>query len=175
MLKPLLKKLYRPRLMRFAVVGLSGVPVNLGVLYVLADQLGWPVWLASPLAIQVSIIWNFLLNDSWTFRDKKAGARAGFFKRLYRYNLVSLVGLGIQWGTALGMNEFFMRTFELDVPGFWKYPAQLTGIGVAMAWNFLSNFYFTWAQKKPGAEPEPEAEAADELPPGDSAGSPAQG
>lgn len=161
MLKRLAKKVVRPRLLRFAAVGLSGIPVNLGMLWVFADYLGWPLWLSSPIAIEISIVWNFLLNDAWTFRDKKAGASAGFFHRAYRYNLVSLVGLAIQWGTALGTSHLIVTSLELDAPGLWKYPAQLTGIAVAMAWNFASNFYFTWAQKKPGeveALGEPEGE-----------------
>lgn len=163
-MKSLFKKLMSPRLIRFAVVGMSGIPVNLGMLWLLADHLGWPLWLASPLAIEISIIWNFLLNDAWTFGDKKASASAGFLRRMYRYNLVSLVGLAIQWGTAIGANHMFMQTFELDEPGIWKYPAQLSGIAVAMAWNFVSNFYFTWAQKKPEPEAVEDDEAASPAP-----------
>ena len=165
-MRALIGKVARPRFIRFAAVGLSGVPVNLGMLWVFADELGWPVWIASPIAIEISILWNFLLNDGWTFRDKKAEARVGFFRRMYRCNLVSLVGLGIQYATALGMNQLFMSTFELDAPGLWKYPAQLTGIAVAMGWNFASNFYFTWAQKKPETS---EAAPAPSSPPSDPA------
>lgn len=159
MLKSLIKKAAHPRLMRFAIVGLSGIPVNLGMLWLLCDYLGWSLWLGSPLAIEVSIVWNFLLNDTWTFSDRKAEASAGFVRRMYRYNMVSLVGLGIQFAAALAMNRVFMQALELSEPGLWKYPAQMAGIAIAMAWNFLSNFYFTWAQKKPEAA----AEASDDA------------
>ncbi len=161
MLKKLIKKVARPRILRFAVVGLSGVPVNLGMLWLFSDILGWSLWVASPLAIEISIIWNFFLNDTWTFSDRKAEASVGFVKRLYRYNGVSFVGLGIQFAAALAVNQMVMRNLGLTEPGIWKYPAQMVGIGVAMGWNFLSNFYFTWAQKKPEAAPSIE-EAASE-------------
>lgn len=151
MLKKLIKKVARPRILRFAVVGLSGVPVNLGMLWLFSDMMGWSLWLASPLAIEISIIWNFFLNDTWTFSDRKADASVGFMMRLYRYNGVSFVGLGIQFAAALAVNEMVMRYLGLAEPGNWKYPAQMVGIGTAMGWNFLSNFYFTWAQKKPEA------------------------
>ena len=163
-IKALIKKAAHPRLLRFGMVGLSGVPVNLGMLWLFSDNLGWPLALASPLAIEISIIWNFLLNDTWTFSDRKADASAHFFKRMYRYNVVSLVGLAIQVGAAFAMNQVFMKTFELTEPGIWKYPAQMVGIAVAMSWNFLSNFYFTWAQKKPAETPQVEAGPPAEVP-----------
>jgi putative flippase GtrA len=161
-LKALVKKLARPRLMRFAVVGLSGVFVNLGMLAALADGLEWPDVLSSAVAIEVSILWNFLLNNAWTFKDRNATARIGFFRRMGVYNLVSLVGLGIQLLAFIGMNHVFVTTFDLQEPGLWKYPSQLVGIAIAMAWNFLSNFYFTWAQAKAPAPEAPPAE--DEAP-----------
>lgn len=164
MLKALFKKLARPRVIRFAVVGFSGVFINLGMLALFADGLEWPDVLSSAMAIEISILWNFLLNNAWTFRDRNAQARIGFFRRMGVYNLVSLVGLGIQLAAFVGMNQVFMSTFALEEPGLWKYPSQLVGIAIAMAWNFISNFYFTWAQAK--AVPEtadlPPAPAPDE-------------
>ena len=35
---------------------------------------------------------------------------------------------------------------EIEDIGIWKYAATCLGIGVATVWNFLSNFYWTWAQ-----------------------------
>lgn len=152
MLALFLKKLRSPRLWRFAAVGFSGVFVNMGVLALLAEVFKVPdVW-ASAAAIELSIIWNFLLNNAWTFRDKNEQAKAGFLQRMVTYNVVSLVGMAIQLGCFVGLNQVFMQLMNLSEPGLWKYPSQLVGIGVAMAWNLLSNFYFTWAQAKPAPE-----------------------
>lgn len=163
MLRRVLKRLMSPRLLKFGVVGASGVVVNLGSLWILADVLHLDDWVAatfglnvvifgvdavlsSATAIEISIIWNFLLNNSWTFRDRNERARVGFIPRLLRYNLVSLVGLAIQLAAFVILTAAAMRALELTDAGFWKYPSQLVGIGVAMAWNLLANFYFTWAQ-----------------------------
>ena len=138
--------------------------MNLGMLFLFADvlhlddvvarTLGRPLeifgvssTLSSALAIEVSIIWNFLLNNAWTFQDKNEHARAGFFSRMVAYNVVSLVGLAIQLATFVLLAGAFMRMFELEDAGIWKYPAQLVGIAIAMGWNLVSNFYFTWAQR----------------------------
>ncbi len=142
-----LGRLLSPRLLRFGVVGFSGVFVNLGALWMLADRLGVPDVAASALAIEISIVWNFFLNDAWTFSDRNAQARAGYLVRMFRYNVVSLVGLLIQLGTFVAATSLVERLLALDSPGLWKYPAQLAGIAVAMGWNFVSNFYWTWAQR----------------------------
>jgi putative flippase GtrA len=139
-----------PRLARFAAVGVSGVFVNLGALFLLADVLRVPDSLSSACAIEISIISNFLLNNAWTFQDKNQRARAGFFARMYRYNLVSLIGGAIQWLTFVVLTSLASHLLGAAAPGVWKYIAQLTGIAVATVWNFLSNFFWVWAQREPG-------------------------
>lgn len=150
-------KFLSPRVIRFGVVGLSGVVVNLGMLHLLYDVLGMHRMSASAWAIEVSIISNFLLNNAWTFKDKNEQAKASFFMRWARYNLVSLVGLVIQLGVFEGCNRLVMHALELTEPGYWVYPAQLCGIAIAMSFNFFSNFYWTWAQNR--------ATPAESLPP----------
>jgi len=102
--------------------------------------------LSSAIAIEISIIWNFLLNNAWTFSDRNEQAKTQFFTRMIRYNLVSLVGLVIQLGTFIAAKQGLQSYFGFDTIGHWKYFAQILGIGVATIWNFLSNFYWTWAQ-----------------------------
>ncbi len=172
----LIRLMWRPRLWRFAAVGFSGVFVNLGFLFLFSDVLHiddrLEQWLghqlivfgvrdvvSSAAAIELSILWNFLLNNAWTFRDKNARARSGVLSRLVAYNVVSLVGLLIQLAAFIGLNALIMRSLGLNDPGLYKYGAQLVGIGAAMAWNFLSNFYFTWAQHDDEPEDAPERPA----------------
>src|SRR6202044_2216486 len=52
--------------LRFALVGASGTVVNLGV-FDAALHANLSKYVASPLAVEVSIIWNFVLNNYWTF------------------------------------------------------------------------------------------------------------
>src|SRR5512140_561370 len=86
------------RLLRFVAVGATGVAVNLAGLWLLAGVLALREVLASALAIEASIVWNFFLNNAFTYGDRNAAAQAGPARRLLRYNLVSLVGLAIQLG-----------------------------------------------------------------------------
>jgi dolichol-phosphate mannosyltransferase len=144
-----LKRVASQRFIQFAAVGFSGVFVNLGLLYLFAERARMGENLSSGLAIELSIIWNFLLNNWITFRDKNADAHSGFLSRLLRYNLVGLVGLAIQLGAAALMRTIFMHAMHLVEIGFWRYPSQLVGIVLAIVWNFATNFFWTWRQKAP--------------------------
>ena len=55
---------------RFCLTGASGVLVNLGSFRVLT-ALGLHRFLASPIAIELSIVSNFLINNYWTFADRR--------------------------------------------------------------------------------------------------------
>lgn len=136
----------RSRMLRFAAVGASGVLVNLGALWLFASALALREVLASAAAIEVSIVWNFCLNNAFTYGDRNAQARAGFWERLGRYNLVSLVGLGIQLGTFLLARAALLRALGRESLGELRYAAQLVGIVLATAWSFAGNLHFTWRQ-----------------------------
>ena len=144
--------------LRFCLVGASGVFVNLGCLWFF-EQLEVVTNLASALAIQCSIGSNFILNERWTFR---AGPTARW-RRAIRFQLVSLFGALLQWGSFLLLNLFWAQLLWperwgewraihgwlgaiSDPPqvGHWIYLSQLCGIALATGWNFLANFYWTW-------------------------------
>ncbi len=55
------------KLFKFGVVGLTGIIVNEGVLIYLKGYINLSLWFAPVPAIELSIISNFILNDSWTF------------------------------------------------------------------------------------------------------------
>jgi putative flippase GtrA len=133
------------RVVRFAAVGASGVAVNLGVLHLLAGVLGVREILSSAIAIESSIVWNFLLHDAVTFRDRREGARAGPVGRLVRYHAISAVGALVQLGTfvlaALALSRASGRT---DL-GALRYPAQAAGIAAAFVWSFGGSMRFAWA------------------------------
>jgi putative flippase GtrA len=145
-----LRGLFRSRFVRFAAVGASGVVVNLATLGMLAGLLGIPEVAASALAVEVSIGWNFALNNAFTYRDHNAGAEAGLLQRLVRYNLVSLVGLGLQLGTFVLLRGVLLHALHRESLGSLRYLAQCAGIVLATGWSFLGNLRFTWRQATGG-------------------------
>lgn len=166
-------------LMKFGVVGGLGVVVNLSVL-ALMRWMGCSDTVASAIAIEISIISNFVLNERWTFQARVAEHQGrGWGRRMWRFQLVSSVGAVLQWSTFVALNvlwaylEIGMRaethswvTYQttlnqgawhhvITTPpqvGDWVYLSQLIGIGGATAWNFLANYYWTWAAEHPRSE-----------------------
>jgi len=70
---------------KFYLVGLSGIIINLLALYLLISYL--PFYISSFLAILISIIWNFILNDLFVFKIKK--------KKLWKRFLLFFGGRGL--------------------------------------------------------------------------------
>ena len=122
------------RFARFGFVGALGLVVNSAVLFAAHGLAGLPLAVASPLAVEVAIIHNFLWNDRWTF-----GANDFSFGRLARFNLTSLGGLVIASGTLYALAVYCGVHYIL---------ANLVGVGVATAWNFGTSLLWTWGSRR---------------------------
>jgi putative flippase GtrA len=134
------------RLVRFGAVGASGALVNLGALHLLAGVLGVRELLASAIAIEASVLWNFALNDRFTFGDLRAGPWAA---RALRYHLVSAVGVALQLGT-FGAALLAATHAGRQGLGPVRYPAQAAGIALAFAWNFAASRRWAWGRPVSG-------------------------
>jgi dolichol-phosphate mannosyltransferase len=125
------------RVFKFGIVGLSGIVVNLGILFLLVEFFSLNKDLASPIAIEIAILNNFLWNDVWTFRSVE-NRNASRWHRLGAFNLVSIGGAVINYGIFLALTSWFAVYYLV---------AQLVGILVGFAWNFLVNRRLTWTRK----------------------------
>ena len=80
------------RYARFCVVGATGVAVDMGIIYLLADpsMLGWNLTLSKVIAAEVAIFNNFFWNDIWTFRGlaRSENIRVARLARLGKFNLI---------------------------------------------------------------------------------------
>ncbi|WP_330202552.1 glycosyltransferase [Cyanobacterium sp. DS4] len=127
------------RFLRFGVVGLSGVFVDMGFLYLLSDSstLGLPLTRSKIIAAELAIINNFLWNDSWTFRDiaqTQPGKRRKI-KRFIKFNLICLAGLIL--------NVLFLNIFY-NIFGLNRYVANLGAIAIVTIWNYWLNLKLSW-------------------------------
>jgi len=124
---------------RFALVGLSGVFIDMAMLYLLHTGLGIPLTRSKILAAEVAILNNFIWNDLWTFaaisRSQKGwGAR---FKRFLKFNMICLAGLMLN---VLALNLIYNLIFGQR----WAYLANLIAIGLVTVWNFWLNLKLSW-------------------------------
>lgn len=122
---------------RFAVVGASGVAVNMAALFVLHGVAGLPLVIASAAAVEVAIVHNFVWNHRWTF-----GRRALALVPFLRFNTVSLAGLVIATSILWVL---------VTLGGLHYLVANAAGVGVATCWNFLVNLRWTWGRAEGAA------------------------
>ncbi len=131
------------RLLKFCLVGGSGVFVDMGVFYLLVDpaMLGWNLTPGKVVAAEVAILNNFTWNDLWTFRDLASEQRgmSARFKRFVTFNGICLIGI---------LLSVLLLNFQVRVLGFNPYLANLVSIVIVTAWNFLMNLKFSWGRTK---------------------------
>ncbi|MBL1174436.1 glycosyltransferase [Pantanalinema sp. GBBB05] len=127
------------RFLRFGVVGLSGVLVDMVMLYLLSDPstLAWGLTRSKLIAAEVAIINNFIWNDRWTFGDISRHQQSWHcrLKRLLKFHLICLAGLGLN---VLLLNLFF-NGFGIN-----RYVANLLAIAIVTLWNFWVNLKLSW-------------------------------
>jgi dolichol-phosphate mannosyltransferase len=135
----------RQRFLRFAVVGASGVLVNFAFLalglWFFSGLAGGPrETIASALGIVMSVLSNFLLNDAWTWGDRKKGTR----KRDVAYRLSTyVIGAAIAAGLQFGIAALLRASFDAHV-----YLAQAAGIAVGTVVNYLISNHVVFKDKK---------------------------
>ncbi len=127
------------RFLRFGLVGLSGVFVDMAMLYLLSDPttLALPLTRSKIIAGEIAILNNFFWNDAWTFADvsMKQQEWRQRLKRFLKFNLICLAGLLLN---VLVLN----LVFNFIIPN--RYIANLIAIAVATIWNFWVNLKLSW-------------------------------
>lgn len=128
------------RFAKFCTVGVSGIFVNMGLLWLLTDVVGFYYLFAAICAIEASIVSNFTLNEIWTFRDRRVSGVKSTIGRALKFNTACAVGVGINMGILYLFTDMF---------GVYYLASNLLGIAAAVLWNYgLSNFW-TWRRKSP--------------------------
>ncbi len=131
---------------RFCLVGLTGVVVDLGVFYVLRKVLGLGLTRSAILSAEVAIFNNFLWNDFWTFADisrRQIGNRQRL-KRFLKFNLVCLSGLVLQTLIVNIVYNFFKLNGEIEKIVSIDVLAKLIAIVLVTLWNFWFNMKLSW-------------------------------
>jgi len=134
------------------VVGGLGTFVNEGVFILTAHDV--PIFFSLGLAIELSIIFNFILNDIWTFKDRKAGS---FIKRLLKFHVSSFSGGIVQYAIVIlllvsflhfsNIPEILLFLFFSDVKAQSLFLVIINFIGIVsgFAVRFVTSLKYVWA------------------------------
>ena len=129
------------RFVRFATVGLTGVVVDMGILFLLSDPstLGWGLTRSKIIAAELAIINNFIWNDAWTFADVSR-SQGQFSQRLRRFGKFQLICLG-----GLILNTVLLN-LQFNLLGMNRYLANAIAIVLVTGWNFWLNMKLSWRE-----------------------------
>jgi dolichol-phosphate mannosyltransferase len=125
------------RFLRFGIVGVSGVFVDLAVFYLLRNSLHGGLTVSAAVSSEVAIFNNFIWNDAWTFADL-ANQQPGWSqrsKRFLKFNLICLLGVIVN----VVLVNLLYHQLEMS-----EYLAKLIAIAIVMLWNFWMNLKLSW-------------------------------
>lgn len=119
------------RFSKYTVVGGAAFALDLVLLFLFTDALGWPPVLSAAVAFVLAVSLNYVLSRYFVFKGTTRGFAAGYAGFL----VIALSGLGI----VTGMMHVFVDILA------WNY--LLSRISIALftgIWNYLLNLYFNF-------------------------------
>jgi dolichol-phosphate mannosyltransferase len=128
----------------FGTIGAAGVVVHMAVLATflqifggsLKGQLVSSFELGQTIAALVAMTFNFVLNNSLTYSDKRLSGFLPLLKGWCKFALTCSVGLTANVGVAAILVHY----------GVHEYPSAITGIIVGSVWNFALSSRFVWGR-----------------------------
>ena len=127
------------QLISFGLIGSVGVLVHLVVLSIAMPLLSGAFMVAQTLAVVVSMVFNFMLNNALTYRDQRLQGLA-WWGGLLKFMLACAVGAGANVGVA---------SYIYGDMGYWVWSA-LAGILVGVMWNYAATAILVWPQRRRG-------------------------
>lgn len=139
------------RMIKFGIVGALGTIVNDGIFIVAVKYIS--VIISLIIAIEISILFNFSLNDLWTFKDRRNEPP---LNRILKFHGSSLSGGVIQFIVVIllllwllkvaSINEAVEITFSPvhSVSSFMLAVINTIGIVAGFLVRYVTSFKYVW-------------------------------
>ena len=128
------RRLVSARFVKYALVGFSGVAVQYCSFYLLWRNLVTDES-ATAAAIATAACSNYLINNGWTFADRRHRGSAEVVRGLVWFGLISGTGALINQAVTWYLHDH--HTLDLGL-------TMAAGIAVATVWNYFLNLDLTW-------------------------------
>ena len=117
---------------KFGIVGFSGLSIDFLTTWVCKEKVEINKYVANSLGFVLATVNNFFLNRFWTFEEAGEASVEQFFT----YLGVSVIGLLMNNLIIVGLNDKLKINF---------YVAKLTAVFIVVIWNFVGNYFVTFA------------------------------
>ena len=124
-------KLLLSKLLKFGIVGCSGMIVDFGITYLCKEILKINKFLSNGFGFLLAATSNYFLNRNWTFNSQTEDIGTQYVQ----FMIVSTIGLGINSLSLYILNEKLKWNF---------YFSKLIAIAITTIWNFFANLLFTF-------------------------------
>lgn len=118
---------------KFCVTGLCGTIINLASFYLML-RLGIHKFVASPVAVMISIFSNFMMNNYWTFGHRVMVGRES--ARGVKFAVVSLMTLLLSYSVFVALSILFPRVFPVLLQAYGIAPGALLNYYLNSRWTF---------------------------------------
>jgi len=123
------------RFFKFCLVGLSGVVINLGLLYIFVEMFNIQKIWAYTFSILISILTNYFFNSRFTYKDNRSASHRQSLKRLSYYYTFALLTMFIN----LAIYHELINRFHLHY-----LLAGFIGIALTVIINFALMTKIIW-------------------------------
>jgi len=124
------------KLVQFGAVGMLGVGVHLGLLYLFLQAAGGAFATAQAAAVIGAMTFNFSLNNRFTYRDRQLKGAAWVTGLLSFYLVCSLGAVA-----NVGIGSLVYERYD----GWWI--AGAAGALVGSIWNYAASGWLTWSRR----------------------------
>ena len=128
-----LRKKAVQELIKYGLVGVVGLVIDVGIYYLLFDKCGVYYLVASVIGSTLAIINNFVLNSYFTFKVTN-----NKLKRFISFAGIAGVGMLLQ----TGLLALFVSVFSMN-----EMVGKIIAIVIVAAIQFIVNKFFTFKQK----------------------------
>lgn len=119
------------RLVRFGIVGASGMVVDFAVTWLCKEKLRWNKYVSNSLGFVIAATNNYVWNRLWTFESQSEAVGREYLSFL----IISVIGLGLNNLIIYLLHDKLRLNF---------YLSKLIAIGCVTLWNFTLNYVITF-------------------------------
>lgn len=134
-LRNLIEGPFAPQLRRFVAVGTFAAGIQMVLLWLLVDVGGLNYLLGAVIAIEITIVLSYVLNNIWTFRDSRNTGRVEYVVGLAKTNIVRGTAIPIQLAVLFALVEW---------SGIPYLVGNAVGIVLSGIYRYILDARWTW-------------------------------
>jgi len=124
-----------PQLRKFVAVGAVAAGVQMVLLWAFVDVAGVDYLLGATVAIEITIVLSYVLNNAWTFRASRNTGRVDYLVGLLKTNAIRGSAIPIQIAVLFVLVEWQAVPYLIG---------NAAGIGVSGIYRYVLDARWTW-------------------------------